>query len=187
MASSNQLTKSAWMLASIAVVVATLYLAKGVLAPLMLSVLLSFLLSPVCDWLERHKLGRIPAVAVTACIGFAILGAAIWTAAAQVSELAPKIPEYQDNLEAKLRSTNASVSAALDRMDQIVLGFDWNLSHLEDAEVPLGTNERPYAVRILSSPTSPLQVLGGNFGTLLEILGSTGIVIVLVVFFSGAT
>ena len=60
MAPSDQFVKSAWMLASIAVVVAALYLAKGVLVPLTLAVLLSFLLSPVCDWLERHRFGRVP-------------------------------------------------------------------------------------------------------------------------------
>ena len=41
MATSAQFAKSAWMLASIAVVVAALYLAKGVLAPMALAVLLS--------------------------------------------------------------------------------------------------------------------------------------------------
>ena len=113
---SSQLTKSAWMLASIAVVVAALYLAKGVLVPLTLAVLLSFLLSPVCDWLERRKLGRIPAVLVTAILGFAVLGAATWTAVVQMTELAPKMPEYQHNLQAKLHSTNAYVSAALNKV-----------------------------------------------------------------------
>ena len=43
---SDQFSKSSWMLASIAVVVAALYLAKGLLVSLTLAVLLSFLLSP---------------------------------------------------------------------------------------------------------------------------------------------
>ena len=60
MAPADQVAKSAWMLVSIAVVVEALYLAKGVLVPLTLAVLLSFLLSPVCDWLERHRLGHAP-------------------------------------------------------------------------------------------------------------------------------
>src|SRR5688572_31606332 len=102
MAPSDQFTKSAWMLASIAVVVAALYLAKGILVPLTLAVLLSFLLSPVCDWLERRRLGRVPAVLVTAVLGFSLLGIATWTAVVQMTELAPKVPEYQKNLHAKL-------------------------------------------------------------------------------------
>jgi predicted PurR-regulated permease PerM/CheY-like chemotaxis protein len=171
------------MLASIAVVVSALYLAKGVLVPLTLAVLLSFLLSPVCDWFERHRLGRIPAVLVTAILGFAVLGAAAWTAVVQMTELAPKVPEYQNNLQAKLRSTNAYLSAALDKATRTAEGFGQNLSQLEQTEAPQGTNERPFSVRVLSSPASPLQVIGGTFGTLFELLGSTGIVIVLVVFF----
>ena len=94
MANSDKAAKSSWMLtlASIAVVVAALYLAKGLLVPLTLTVLLSFLLSPVCDWLERRGLGRIPAVLLTASLGFLVLGLAVWTAAVQMSSLAPKIP-----------------------------------------------------------------------------------------------
>ena len=56
MALSDQFAKTAWVLGSTAVIVAALYLAKGVLVPLTLAVLLSFLLSPVCDWLERRDL-----------------------------------------------------------------------------------------------------------------------------------
>src|SRR5688500_6305054 len=104
----NETAKPSWMLtlASIAVVVAALYLAKGLLVPLTLAVLLSFLLSPLCDWLERRWLGRIPAVLLTAILGFTVLGIATWTAADQMARLAPKIPEYQKNLESKLSSVN---------------------------------------------------------------------------------
>lgn len=41
----------------------------------------------------------------------------------------------------------------------------------------------PFAVRVLTSPASPLQVFGGMYGTMLEVLGSTSVVIVLVIFF----
>src|SRR5579864_7738953 len=102
MAVRDQPGKSVWTLASVAVVVAALYLAKGVLVPLTLAVLLSFLLSPVCDWLERRKLGRIPAVLATVVVGFALLGAASWTAVVQMTELAPRVPDYQRNIQAKL-------------------------------------------------------------------------------------
>jgi len=95
-------------LASIAVLVAALYLAKGVLVPLTLAVLLSFLLSPVCDWLERRRLGRVPAVLVTAILGFTVLGAAAWTSTLQMSYLVPRIPEYEKNLEAKLDAAKMS-------------------------------------------------------------------------------
>ena len=75
MARLDKIVKPTWMLtlASIAVVVAALYLAKGLLIPLALAVLLTFLLSPVCDWLERRRLGRIPSVIVTVLLSFTLL------------------------------------------------------------------------------------------------------------------
>src|SRR5687767_3811926 len=171
------------MLASIAVVVAALYLAKDILVPLTLAVLLSFLLSPVCDWLERRGLGRIPAVLLTAFVGFSILGLGIWTTVVQITELGPKVPEYQANLEAKFNSTSAYFGTVLSRATQTAQDMGDDLATVEQSQPPQGTEERPYSVRVLTSPATPLEIFGGTFGTMLGVLGSTGIVIVLVVFF----
>ena len=183
LAQSNQLVKSVWALGSIAAIVAALYLAKGVLVPLTLAVLLSFLLSPVCDWLERRRLGRIPAVLATTILGFAVLGAAAWMAVVQMTALAPKMPEYQHNLQARLHSVNEFFVDALSKVTRNTEAIGENLPQAAQAKAPQGTDEWPYSVRVLSSPMSPLQVLGGTFGTLIEGLGSSGIVILLVVFF----
>jgi predicted PurR-regulated permease PerM len=180
---SDQFSKSSWMLASIAVMVAALYLAKGLLVSLTLAVLLSFLLSPGCDWLERRRLGRIPTVFVTVFVGFAVLGAVVWTAVVQMTDLAPRMPEYQDNIQAKLKSVNHYFIAALSKVTKSAEDVQQNLPKEEQAEGPQGTQERPYSVRILSPTASPLQVLGGTFGKLIEGLGSAAIVFVLVVFF----
>ena len=167
----------------VAVVVAALYLAKGVLVPLTLAVLLSFLLSPVCDWLERHRLGRIPAVLFTAFLGFSMLSVAGWTAVVEMTALAPKMPEYQANLQERLHVVNEYFVAALSKVTRTAEGIGQNLPHADQEGGPQGTDEWPYSVRVLSSPMSPLQVLGGTFGTLIEGLGSAGIVVILVVFF----
>ena len=62
------------MLASITVIVEALYLTRSALLPVTHTVLLSLPSSPVCDWFERHWLGRVPAVVVTALVGFTVLG-----------------------------------------------------------------------------------------------------------------
>lgn len=186
MSARDQPSKAVWMLASIAVVVAALYLAKGVLVPLTLAVLLSFLLSPVCDWLERRRLGRIPAVFVTVVVGFAVLGAATWTAVVQMTELAPRVPQYQTNFQAKLHSINDNLSAALNKFtktaeDAEAMGR--NLPPAAPGGEPGRHSDQSYAVHLIPSPVSPLQILSGTFGTILEVLGSTGVVLLLVVFF----
>jgi predicted PurR-regulated permease PerM/CheY-like chemotaxis protein len=182
MARPGEGAKASWImtLASIAVVVAALYLAKGLLVPLTLAVLLSFMLSPLCDWLERRWLGRIPAVLLTAILGFTVLGAATWTTADQMARLAPKIPEYQKNLETKLSSVNEYAVAALSKLTSSAQGIGQTLAPAAEAN---GTTELPFSVRVLASPASPLEVFGGMFGTLLQVLGTSGIVIVLVIYF----
>ncbi len=181
----DNIVKSSSMLtlALIAVVIAAIYFAKGVLVPLTLAVLLTFLLSPVCDWLERRRLGRIPAVMVTAILGFTVLAIAVWTAGVQMTSLAPQIPEYQRNIEAKLSSVNEYAVAALRKVTRRTQGMDQDPSTLKNVNDQQGTNDQPYRVQVISSPASPLQVLGGIFGTLFEVLGTAAIVIVFVVFF----
>jgi predicted PurR-regulated permease PerM len=170
-------------LAAIAVVTGALYLAKGVLVPLTLAVLLSFLLSPVCDRLERWRFGRIPAVLVTALLAFTMLGVVSWMAVVQMSNLAPKMPEYQANIQTKLHATNQYVGDLLSKITRTTENQAPNPKPSEQIDGQQGREERPYSVRVISTPPSPLQVITGMFGTLLEVMGSTGIVIVLVVFF----
>ncbi len=185
MSSSDHFAKSSWMLtlASLAGVVAVLYLAKGVLIPLTLAVLLSFLLAPVCGWLERRKLARIPAVLLTAILAFALLGTGAWAAAVQMIDLAPRIPEYQKNIQTKLNSVNNYFSAALSKVRKTAGDIGQSVPTSGPANEPQGHEERPQPVRVVLSPPSPLQVIGGTFGSMFVVMGSTGIVIVLVVFF----
>ncbi len=181
----DKLSHASWMTmpASIAVIIAGLYLAKGILVPCSLAVLLSFLLSPACDRLERWKLGRIPAVLITAVAGFTVLGVMVWVTVIQVSHLAPKIPEYRENVEAKFNSMNEYAVASLSQVTSRSHAIADDLLPPRQVSEPQGTDKWPFSVRIITSPTSPLEAFGGAFGALLEVLGTTGIVIVFVVFF----
>ena len=143
MAPVDQFVKSALVLGAVAVVVAALYLAKGVLVPLTLAVLLSFLFSPVCNWLERRRLGRIWAVLVTAMLGSAVLGLAAWMAVIQMAALAPKMPEYQQNLQARLHAVNEYFIAALSKATRTAQDMGQDLPQVEKADGPRGTEERP--------------------------------------------
>lgn len=185
MGSSDHFIKSSWMLtlASLAGVVAALYLARGVLIPLTLAVLLSFLLAPVCGWLERRKLGRIPSVLVTAVLAFTLLGTGAWAITVQMIDLAPRIPVYQRNIQTKLHSVNDYFRAALNKVRTTAEDIGQSVPPSEPADEPQGREEKSQPVRVVLSPPSPLQVIGGTFGSMFVVMCSTGIVIVLVVFF----
>ena len=100
-----------------------------------------------------------------------------------MTALAPKMPEYQANIEAKLQVVNGYFSSALSKLARSAEDAGQNLPQAQQANAPRGTEEWPYSVRVLSQPVSPLQLLGQTFGTLVEVLGLASIVVILVVFF----
>lgn len=173
-----------WSLFTLVLLVFTLYLAKALLMPLALAILLSFLLSPVCSWMERWGLGRIPAVFMTAFIGFSLLGLLAWVVVVQLTSLSPKIPEYQKNIEAKLSTVNQYAVTVLHKLSETADGIEQDTTSSSlSGEEPQGTAKFPYAVRVLTTPSSPWQIFGGMYSNLLEVMGTIGVIIVLVVFF----
>jgi predicted PurR-regulated permease PerM len=90
------------LLASVCVVVAALYFAQDVLIPLALAMLLTFLLAPLVQWLERRKLGRAPSVLLVVVLAFGSLGVLGYVVFNQVMGLAQDLPTYKDNIKAKM-------------------------------------------------------------------------------------
>jgi predicted PurR-regulated permease PerM len=86
---------------------AILYLAREVLIPLALAILLSFLLAPVVRRLEHWRLGRIGATFIAVVIGFSLIAGIGWVAARQALSLAVKLPEYRENISKKIRAVRA--------------------------------------------------------------------------------
>lgn len=82
---------------------AVLYLARDVLIPFALAILLAFLLAPAARPLERLKLGRILSTIIVVALGFALIGGVGYIAATQAVSLAAKLPEYRNNITAKIR------------------------------------------------------------------------------------
>lgn len=85
------------------VAAAILYLAREVLIPFALAILLAFLLAPAARRLERWKLGRVLSTLVVVALGFAFIGTVAWVAGSQAVTLAANLPEYRANVTAKIR------------------------------------------------------------------------------------
>jgi predicted PurR-regulated permease PerM len=80
-----------------------LYLARDVLIPFALAILLAFLLAPAARRLERFKLGRVLSTVVVVALGFSLISAVGYVAGVQAVSLAAKLPEYRKNISAKIR------------------------------------------------------------------------------------
>ncbi len=96
------------VLATVIGVVAVLSLAREVLVPVALAALVSFCLAPVTLRLQPW-LGRVPAVIAAVLLACAILGGVTWLVAGQFVELARMVPQYRDNITAKIASLSVGV------------------------------------------------------------------------------
>src|SRR5918998_5066335 len=88
---------------AICVVVATLYFAQEVLIPLVLAMLLAFLLAPVVRYVERARVGRVPAVLAVVGVAFGLVALLGWVVGGQVVHLAENIDQYRGEILSKVR------------------------------------------------------------------------------------
>src|SRR4029079_19021043 len=91
-------------LASFVIVAAVLYFAKEVFIPIALASLLTFLLAPLVIRLGRWGLGKILSIIVAVSLAFGLIGVIGWMVTAQVIHLADELPQYQQNLQAKIHA-----------------------------------------------------------------------------------
>src|SRR3990172_181074 len=92
------------VLTSFSLIVACLYWAQALLIPVALSILLTFLLSPVTSLLQRLRIGRVPSVILVVVVVFSLLGGIGWGITLQVTSLARELPKHRSNIMAKARA-----------------------------------------------------------------------------------
>jgi predicted PurR-regulated permease PerM len=168
--------------------VAALYFARVLLIPLALAVLLAFLLAPIVHWLRRRGLWRIPSVLLVVLLAFALVGAIGAVMGLQLSDLAHKLPDYEQNVHRKIESLRASGSGVITRATR------WAQETTEEL-TPKPANQPPTHSSPQGEPpqTAPIPVeIHSNFslmaiiqrvlGSVLNILTTAIIVVVFVIF-----
>ena len=112
---------------AIAIVIALLYLARAVLIPVSLAVLLTFLLAPVVARLQRLIRSRLLAVGCVTCAAIAVAGTGAFIVGQEFVSLASQLPGYHDTIARKVRSiresTHGVVSDAAKTLQTIGDGF----------------------------------------------------------------
>jgi len=165
--------------AAILPVVAVLYWGQGVIIPIALAWLFTFLLGPIVSALERAGLGRMragKAIAVTLVVGlvFSVLGGAGRVIVKQVTALGSELPQYRGNIIRKVAEFRGSgrggVLAEVQSTAKEVMG------ELQKEATPKGES-KPLPV-VVKPETSGIWQLP----RILEALSAAGFVIVLVIF-----
>ncbi|HXH00744.1 MAG TPA: AI-2E family transporter, partial [Xanthomonadaceae bacterium] len=176
------------MLIGLALVLAFLYLAKPVLIPLTLAILLTFLLTPAVSWLQHRGLPRVPAVGVVTVLALALTASVAWAITHQITSLVDTYPRYESNITAKIAGLRARGRQGLvDKVQAVVERLSAELER-EDAPAttpaPLETEElKPQSVKIVQDDdVFRLSEVWSVAGPILAPVANTGLVLVLVIF-----
>jgi predicted PurR-regulated permease PerM len=166
-------------LPTVVLIVAILYWARQVLVPIAIAVLLTFVLTPVVDALERLRLGRILSVAIAVVFALSILLGLGWIVVLQTASLANELPQYRSNIFEKIDDLRDLKSGgALEKVEQTVEDVKSELEKNKD-----GTKEpAPREVVVAAEGESGFWPIPLATGPMVERLAAAGLAIALLIF-----
>lgn len=168
-------------LAGIAIVAAILHLGQEVFLPLAIAMLLTFALSPVAGALRNRGVPPLASVLAAVAVAFAAIGAFAVFAALQLSELLERLPDFQDNILAKIEGLAASGSGTgiFSRIGEMLGAINAEIGNaVPDADSGIVP---PMPVEVIARQ-GPVDLLTGIIGPLVTPVATLGIVVVVVVF-----
>jgi len=176
----NARSPSLFILPTIVLVIASLYWADAVLIPIAVSILLTFLLTPVADSLERLGLGRALSVILIVILAFSFLAAVGWIVTLQLTSVANELPTYRKNIEQKIADIRgAGKGGALEKVQKTA---EQVKKELEKKDEPAKVQPKPREVVVQGEQSSTFWPLPIDIAPMLERLASGGLAIVLVIF-----
>jgi len=194
------------------VAIAALYFGQEFLIPLTLAFILSFLLAPLANRLQRWGLGHFIPVLLSVGLATVVATVIALVVAYQVISLADSLPRYQSNIEQKIRAVRQAPAGPYTRMQALFTSLEKTATAPTPIAPlpgePAGSNDLP---RYLTSPNvdptngataaltpagaskdfapatetpsiTPMGVFRYIVGTTLGPLGSAAVVLVLVIF-----
>ena len=171
-------------------VVAALYFGQDVLIPITLAVMLSFVLSPVVNFLQRLRVWRAPAVILAVLAALGVLGLVGTLIGSQAASLTANAPQYARTIEAKVQGVQGF---ALTRMASITKAFG---GHAQPKAPPAAAatsanggpptvtsgQRQPVPVEIIQDSTSPFAIARAVVEPILGPLETTIIVLIVAIF-----
>ena len=173
----------------ITLIAAFLFVAREVLIPIALAVLLSFVLSPVVRLLERWYLPRSLSVVAVVVIAFGVIFALGSLLVAQVNQLATDLPSYRTTLSDKIKSVRGITggSSTLERASEVLQDLSKEIeapkpgAPAANSRLPSLTG-KPIPVEVRQPEASALETFVALITPLVHPLAMTGIVVIFVIF-----
>jgi predicted PurR-regulated permease PerM len=169
------------------VVVAALYLAREVLIPITLAILLSFVLGPVVSLFRRLHLPRVPAVLLAVILALCIIATLGSVIGVQIANLAPDLPRYASTIGQKI---NAVQGFAVGQLSQILTRVgervgsksEGQSSNADAAARPTEAGQNPIPVEVHQPDPGPLEIAQRVLAPVLNPLETSLIVLIVSIF-----
>jgi predicted PurR-regulated permease PerM len=181
-------------LAILAVLIATLYVAREILIPLAFAVTLALILSPVVARLVKMHIGRAFAALIVVVISIGAAGGGGLFIFNQFIQVLNELPVYQENIQNKIQAMRAPAKGALGQATENVRELGKELSNPQTPSVAPPPNNRgtrrnaqpdpgrPLPVQVVAEPASELQYLRDLSRPFLPPVGMLGIVLIFTLF-----
>jgi predicted PurR-regulated permease PerM len=181
------------------VIVGCVYIGREVLVPMALAILMSFVLAPPVDFLQRWYVPRSAAVIGVVLLAFAGVFSLGGLMISQVNQLAGDLPSYQSTLREKIQSLRgvAAGTGTLERASEVLQKLSEEIdrpnaiSPSANSAIPRSAEprsaeprsaDRPIPVEIRQPDAGALQTLAALIAPLIHPLATTGIVVIFIIF-----
>ena len=176
------------------IIVATLYFGREIFVPVALAILLSFVLAPVVNLLQRIRIPRAVAVVSVVALAFAAIFGLGGLMATQLTQLAGDLPRYQSTMREKIQSFRGATagSGTLERAADMLQDLSKELDKpKETARASAGPLVRqasptgavqPVPVEVRQPDPGALESLRTVISPLIHPLATTGIIVIFVIF-----
>lgn len=169
------------VLIAVVLVVAGLQAAQEVLIPLAIAILLTFLLAPISERLQRLGINHIIAVILTVAIAFAAIGALTLVVFNQFIDLVSQFPRYRLQLRQNLQDLAALFQGGVGETTRGIEELTEEIKAAAPANPARGEPEVP-KVEVVEPEPGPAAALVAWFGPFLRPIGTAAIVVVFVIF-----
>lgn len=168
--------------------IAIVYLAREVLMPIALALLLAFLLAPVTDNLRKLHLGKTFSSLLALLLTFIICGLLATAMARQFLDIAGDLPRYKGSISERLQAMShlPAIGALTRGMETLTHGLanpgSAKQSPGHPAQEPLRTAKSPIPVQVVDGDQGNFAMARNVLTSLLGPLGQAGIVLVFATF-----
>ncbi|MBV9758834.1 MAG: AI-2E family transporter, partial [Alphaproteobacteria bacterium] len=166
------------------VIVAALYLAREVLIPITVAILLSFVLAPLVGLLRRVRVGRVTSVILAVVISVGVILGVGGVIGTQLADLSSDIPRYQWEMERKLETLRrfAADHAGLIRDLSPTAKREHGANRAQETPSGRPTAPPPVPVEVIAAGPTPLQLAQRILAPVVSPLATAGIIFVVAIF-----